>query len=63
VPCVRTVRENAFAAPVVKHQDERRQTVIDTGVYSVVRHPMYKGSGQYREQIYAKPSILIFQRD
>jgi protein-S-isoprenylcysteine O-methyltransferase Ste14 len=36
--------ENAFAAPVVKHQDERHQTVIDCGVYGVVRHPMYAGA-------------------
>ena len=35
------LRENRFAAPVVKHQEERHQTVIDTGVYRVVRHPMY----------------------
>jgi protein-S-isoprenylcysteine O-methyltransferase Ste14 len=37
------LRENAFAALAVKHQEERRQTVIDTGVYSIVRHPMYAG--------------------
>ena len=37
------LRENAFATPVVKHQEERQQTVIDTGVYSIVRHPMYAG--------------------
>jgi protein-S-isoprenylcysteine O-methyltransferase Ste14 len=37
-------KENAFAAPVVKYQEERRQRVIDTGVYSVVRHPMYAGA-------------------
>jgi protein-S-isoprenylcysteine O-methyltransferase Ste14 len=37
-------RENAFAAPVVKHQEERHQTVVDTGVYSIVRHPMYAGA-------------------
>jgi protein-S-isoprenylcysteine O-methyltransferase Ste14 len=36
--------ENAFAAPVVKLQEERQQTVIDTGVYSAVRHPMYAGA-------------------
>ena len=36
-------RENAFAAPVVKHQVERHQTVIDSGVYGIVRHPMYAG--------------------
>jgi protein-S-isoprenylcysteine O-methyltransferase Ste14 len=34
------LRENAFAALAVKHQEERQQTVIDTGVYSIVRHPM-----------------------
>jgi protein-S-isoprenylcysteine O-methyltransferase Ste14 len=37
-------KENTFAAPVVKHQAERHQTVIDTGVYSIVRHPMYAGA-------------------
>jgi protein-S-isoprenylcysteine O-methyltransferase Ste14 len=35
------LKENTFAAPVVKHQEERRQKVIDTGPYAVVRHPMY----------------------
>jgi protein-S-isoprenylcysteine O-methyltransferase Ste14 len=38
------LRENAFAAPVVKLQAERQQRVIDTGVYSIVRHPMYAGA-------------------
>lgn len=36
-------RVNAFAAPVVKYQKERQHRVIDTGVYGVVRHPMYTG--------------------
>lgn len=36
-----TLRENSFAAPVVKHQRERDHRVIDTGVYGAVRHPMY----------------------
>lgn len=34
-------RENAFAALVVRHQAERGQRVIDTGVYGAVRHPLY----------------------
>ena len=38
------LRENAFAALVVKLQEERRQTVIDSGVYGIVRHPMYAGA-------------------
>jgi protein-S-isoprenylcysteine O-methyltransferase Ste14 len=38
------LRENAFAALVVKSQGERGQTVIDSGVYGVVRHPMYAGA-------------------
>jgi protein-S-isoprenylcysteine O-methyltransferase Ste14 len=37
-------KENAFAAPVVKYQEERRQSVVDTGPYSIVRHPMYAGA-------------------
>jgi protein-S-isoprenylcysteine O-methyltransferase Ste14 len=37
-------KENAFAAPVVKHQAERQQTVVDSGVYGLVRHPMYAGA-------------------
>lgn len=36
-------KENTFAVPVVKHQVDRHQTVIDTGVYGVVRHPLYAG--------------------
>jgi protein-S-isoprenylcysteine O-methyltransferase Ste14 len=36
-------KENAFAAPVVKYQGERGQHVVDTGVYAIVRHPMYAG--------------------
>ena len=36
-------KENAFAAPVVRHQDEREHKVVDTGVYRLVRHPMYMG--------------------
>jgi protein-S-isoprenylcysteine O-methyltransferase Ste14 len=34
---------NPFAVPVVRLQKERHQRVIDTGVYAVVRHPMYTG--------------------
>ncbi len=37
------LRENIFAAPVVKLQEERKQKVVDTGIYGVVRHPMYAG--------------------
>jgi protein-S-isoprenylcysteine O-methyltransferase Ste14 len=36
-----TLRENSFAAPVIKIQEGRGQTVVDTGPYRYVRHPMY----------------------
>jgi protein-S-isoprenylcysteine O-methyltransferase Ste14 len=35
------MRENSFAAPVVKLQSERGHRVISTGPYAWVRHPMY----------------------
>ncbi|HEY0761458.1 MAG TPA: isoprenylcysteine carboxylmethyltransferase family protein [Pyrinomonadaceae bacterium] len=38
------LRENTFAAPVVKMQKERGQKVISNGLYGVVRHPMYAGA-------------------
>ena len=38
------LRENTFAAPVVKMQKDRGQQVVSTGPYSLVRHPMYAGA-------------------
>jgi protein-S-isoprenylcysteine O-methyltransferase Ste14 len=37
------MKVNPFAVPVVRLQEERDQRVIDTGIYAVVRHPMYTG--------------------
>jgi protein-S-isoprenylcysteine O-methyltransferase Ste14 len=42
-----TLRENSFAAPVIKIQKERGQRVISTGPYGIVRHPMYAGATLY----------------
>ena len=38
-----TFRENSFLSPMVRIQEERNQTVISTGPYHYVRHPMYAG--------------------
>ena len=38
------LRENTFAAPVVKMQKERGQRVISSGMYGIIRHPMYAGA-------------------
>jgi protein-S-isoprenylcysteine O-methyltransferase Ste14 len=38
-----TFRENSFLSPTVRIQEERKQTVISTGPYQYVRHPMYAG--------------------
>ena len=38
------LKENTFAAPVLKMQKERGQKVISTGLYAIVRHPMYAGA-------------------
>ena len=39
----RAMRENRFFSPVVRVQNERGHRVIDTGPYSIVRHPGYAG--------------------
>jgi protein-S-isoprenylcysteine O-methyltransferase Ste14 len=36
-----TFRENAFLSPAVRIQADRGQTVVSTGPYHYVRHPMY----------------------
>jgi len=38
-----TFRENAFLSPTVRIQGERGQTVVSTGPYQYVRHPLYAG--------------------
>jgi protein-S-isoprenylcysteine O-methyltransferase Ste14 len=37
----RVFEENTFLAPIVRIQKERGHTVISTGPYAVVRHPLY----------------------
>ncbi len=38
-----TFRENAYLTPTVRIQQERGHTVVSTGPYQYVRHPMYSG--------------------
>lgn len=38
---LRAMAENSFLAPVVKMQQDRGQRLIETGPYSIVRHPFY----------------------
>lgn len=37
----RTMIENSFLVPSVRHQEERAQQVVTTGSYAMVRHPFY----------------------
>jgi protein-S-isoprenylcysteine O-methyltransferase Ste14 len=40
---VKSFMDNPFASGVVRIQKERKQRVVSTGIYSVVRHPIYLG--------------------
>ncbi len=46
---------NSFAEPMVRLQTDRRQHVIDTGPYALVRHPMYSSSIFY---LFGMPLLL-----
>jgi protein-S-isoprenylcysteine O-methyltransferase Ste14 len=39
----RTFRENSYLSPAVRVQTERGHTLVSTGLYRHVRHPMYAG--------------------
>ena len=39
----RSYTDNTFLSPLVRIQEERKQQVVSTGVYGIVRHPMYLG--------------------
>jgi protein-S-isoprenylcysteine O-methyltransferase Ste14 len=39
----RSYTDNTFLSPLVRIQEERQQRVISTGVYGIVRHPLYLG--------------------
>jgi len=40
---LRSYTDNTFLSPLVRIQTERKHQVVTTGVYSIVRHPMYLG--------------------
>ena len=40
----RSYVENTFLSPLVRIQAERKQQVVSSGVYGLVRHPMYLGA-------------------
>jgi protein-S-isoprenylcysteine O-methyltransferase Ste14 len=65
------VKANRFAVPALKLQTDRQQIVVDTGLYSMVRHPMYAGAilmmlglplwlGSYPAALVALPPSAVF---
>jgi protein-S-isoprenylcysteine O-methyltransferase Ste14 len=40
----RSFTDNTFLSPLVRIQTERGRQVVSTGVYGIVRHPMYLGA-------------------
>ena len=43
----RTFAANPYLSPAVRVQSDRGQTVVSTGPYAVVRHPMYAAAAGY----------------
>ncbi len=41
---IRSYTDNNFLSPLVRIQTERKQEIVSTGVYAIVRHPMYLGA-------------------
>ncbi|HTY46852.1 MAG TPA: NnrU family protein, partial [Methanomassiliicoccales archaeon] len=41
---LRAYMDNTFLSPLVRIQEDRKQQVVTTGVYGIVRHPMYLGA-------------------
>jgi protein-S-isoprenylcysteine O-methyltransferase Ste14 len=41
---LRSFTDNPFLSPLVRIQSDRKQSVVSTGVYGFVRHPMYLGA-------------------
>ena len=39
----RSYFDNSFVSPFIRLQKERKQKVVSTGVYGLIRHPMYLG--------------------
>lgn len=37
------IYQNSFAVPYVEDQTDRGQTLVDRGLYGIVRHPLYMG--------------------
>ena len=57
------IRENSFAAPVVKVQAERGHHVISTGPYAFVRHPMYSGTMLFFVGVAAAAGLVVGRGD
>jgi protein-S-isoprenylcysteine O-methyltransferase Ste14 len=41
---LRSFTDNPYLSPLVRIQEERQHHVVSTGVYNIVRHPMYLGA-------------------
>lgn len=40
---LKALADNPFASAMVRLQEDRKQYVVSTGVYSIIRHPIYLG--------------------
>ena len=61
----RSFHDNTFLSSVTRIQSERKQHVVSTGVYGIVRHPMYLGGAldgydEYRQKVRYRLLPLIW---
>lgn len=62
------IAQNAYAEPLVNIQKDRGHTLVDTGLYAYIRHPMYlglliwlPGTALWLESIFVAAALVVIE--